>query len=259
MLKGFYPPYTPSGKSSLLASPPWHYAGQVLTLAYEVDIDIAQTFIPKGLGVATGNAYAHVCEWQSTSDGWELEDPIYAQYKEYLVLIELKTESGEILNFCPLIWVDQDLAIARGILQGWPKKLGQVWMTRSYDLQHRAAAYPQAGTVIGASVACKDRRLADIKATLTEDEGERFGFLSNPVINLAGSPSVVDGTHEATFSLLQASVSDVVLGPMQSGTADLQYFEAPHDELAALAPIGKVKASLGQVAITISGATERKL
>jgi hypothetical protein len=37
MLSGFTPPYTPSGCSSLVPAPPWHYAGQVMSLAFQVD------------------------------------------------------------------------------------------------------------------------------------------------------------------------------------------------------------------------------
>ncbi|QCP54724.1 acetoacetate decarboxylase [Trinickia violacea] len=258
MLKGFSPPYTPNGQSSLLSPPPWHYAGQVLSLAYDVDIQVAQSYVPENLGTATGRACGHVCEWQSTTDGWELADPVYAQYKEFFLLVEVETKSGERLNFCPLIWVDQDIAMARGLLQGWPKKLGQVWMTRSYALEHRAAASPRAGTVIGASVASKDRRLVEVKATLGDKEGRPLGLLAHPVVNLAGLPSVVGKPDRGSQRLLRAAVGDVVLGPMTSGTAELRYFDSPHDEIAPLAPRGAVEASLGMVAITINGAVEVK-
>ena len=46
---------------------------------------------------------------------------------------------GEEVTTCPFIWVDQDFAIARGWIQGFPKKLGEVWMTRTYALACRAA------------------------------------------------------------------------------------------------------------------------
>jgi hypothetical protein len=82
MLNGFTPPYTPSAKSSLVFPPPWHYAGQVLSLAYTVDRAAAQSLLSDSFGQATGNAAGHFCEWQATTDGSELIDPVYAQYKE---------------------------------------------------------------------------------------------------------------------------------------------------------------------------------
>ena len=143
MLSGFTPPYTPSGRSSLVPAPPWHYAGQVMSLAFQVDREAGQSLLPDGFGVATGSAACHFCEWQSTTDGSELLDPIYAQYKEFFFLIEAD-RGGARAFYCPFIYVDQDLSMVRGWLQGWPKKVGSVWMTRSYDLDHpRGSAGPR--------------------------------------------------------------------------------------------------------------------
>ena len=41
---------------------------------------------------------------------------------------------GEVVTTCPYIWVDRDFALVRGWVQGFPKKLGSVWMTRSFGL-----------------------------------------------------------------------------------------------------------------------------
>ena len=88
MLSGFTPPYTPSGRSALIPPPPWHYAGQLMSLAFRLDAARAQELLPEGLGTATGAGAAHFCEWQSTSDGSELLDPAYAQYREFIALVE---------------------------------------------------------------------------------------------------------------------------------------------------------------------------
>jgi hypothetical protein len=121
MLSGFTPSYTPSGCSSLVPAPPWHYAGQVMSLAFQVDREAGQSFLPDGFGASTGSAACHFCEWQSTTDGSELLDPIYAQYKEFFVLIDAD-RGGARAFYCPFIYVDQDLSMVRGWLQGWPRK-----------------------------------------------------------------------------------------------------------------------------------------
>jgi len=139
MLSGFTPPYTPSCRSSLVPAPPWHYAGQVMSLAFQIDREAGQSLLPDRFGAATGSAACHFCEWQSTTDGSELLDPIYAQYKEFFVLLEAD-RGGTRAFYCPFIYVDQDMPMVRGWLQGLPKKFGSVWMTRSYDLDHPAAA-----------------------------------------------------------------------------------------------------------------------
>jgi hypothetical protein len=122
-ITGFTPPYTATGASSLLPAPPWHYAGQIFSIAFEIDRDAAADFVPQGFGAPTGRAFAHFCEWQATTDGSELIDPVYAQYREFFVLVEAPHSllKGPAL-FCPLIYVDQDISMVRGLLQGWPKK-----------------------------------------------------------------------------------------------------------------------------------------
>jgi len=53
VLTGFTPPYTPTGHSSPVDAPPWHYAGQILSLAFDVERDTAQTLLPEKFGTAT--------------------------------------------------------------------------------------------------------------------------------------------------------------------------------------------------------------
>lgn len=255
MLSGFTPPYSPTGASSLVPPPPWHYCGQVLSLAFAIDPAAGQSFLPDGFGAATGRAYAHFCEWQSTTDGWELLDPVYAQYKEFFVLVETERGDGPGL-FCPFIYVDQDVSLVRGWLQGWPKKHGSVWMTRSYDLDHPAAAGRRAGTRLGATLAVKDRRLAEAQVTLTGDEGRRLGFLAIPTFGLIARPSLLGTPTAGTPVLARATVSATAAGPFKAATGELRLLPSPRDELAALAPLGPVEASVGTFGLTITGAAE---
>src|SRR5262249_46841896 len=205
MLSGFTPPYTPSGRSSLVPAPPWHYAGQVMSIAFLIDREAGQSLLPAGFGVATGGAACHFCEWQSTTDGSELLDPIYSQYKEFFVVIEADRGDTRAL-YCPFIYVDQDLSMVRGWLQGWPKKIGSVWMTRSYDLDHPAAAPFRRGTCFGASLAVKDRRLAEAKVTLNGEAAESIGFLALPTFGLVGSPTLIGTPSAGEKKLVRAAV-----------------------------------------------------
>ena len=254
MLQGFTPPYTPQGLSSLVTAPPWHYAGQMLSLRYAIDPSVAATYLPKVLGRPTGQGYVHVCEWQSCSEGWELRDPVYAQYREFFVMIEAKRGDDTLSVYCPLIWVDQDIAMLRGLLQGWPKKMGSIAMTRSYNLDHPAAAAPRDGTKIGASLAAKDRRIAELVATLHDAPGAVMGVLAHPAINYAGLPDLEAGAAPTNPRLLRARVRDVRLGPMVRGTAEVRFLGNPREELLSLAPQGSVEASFGFVALSIDGA-----
>jgi len=253
MLSGFTPPYTPSGRSALVPAPPWHYAGQVMSIAFLIDTAAGQLLLPPGFGVATGNAAGHFCEWQSTTDGAELLDPVYSQYKEFFVLIEAERDGVRAL-YCPFIYVDQDLSMIRGWLQGWPKKVGSVWMTRSYDLDHPAAAQIRKGTRFGASLCVKDRRLAEAKIALTGEVAEAIGFLAMPTYGLVGSPTLLGTPGAGERKLARAAVPATIEGPAFAATATLRFFESPRDELSLLQPRSVTAASLSTFALTVAGA-----
>jgi hypothetical protein len=258
-LNGFTPPYTPTGRSSLADAPPWHYAGQILSLAFEVARDPVRTLLPEGFGTATGRAYGHFCEWQACTDhGNELVDPIYAQYKEFFVLIEAESEhvAGAAL-YCPFIYVDQDISMARGWMQGWPKKLGSVWMTRTYPGLDRPAAAPiRSGTRFGASLAVKDRRLAEAAVSLTGDPALPIGFLALPTFGLVGSPTLIGAPSSGSQTLVRATIPDKMQGPSYAADlTTLAFFASPRDELSQLAPKALRAASLSTFALTLTAAT----
>jgi len=246
MLRGFTAPLSPTGRSSLVPAPPWHYAGTVFSIDYALPPAAAARFLPEGFGEATGRAVAHFCEWQSTSDGSELLDPVYAQYKEFFVVLEAERQGGRAF-YCPFIYVDQDLSLLRGWLQGLPKKLGSVWLTRSYPLAHPAAAPPAAGTRLGASLAVKDRRLAQATLTLTGEPGVPKGFLEGGLHGLdawSGDP--------AGRRVVRMAAEGHVLGPFHAARADLEFLDAPRDELSALRPSSVGEAAVATVAFTVT-------
>ena len=90
-------------------------------------------------------------DWQSCSDSFEeLLDPVRSQYKEAFVVVRCRYR-GETYSRCILIWVDKDFALVRGWHQGYPKKLGSIWMTR--PVRHgRAGPRLEPGGRFGASV-----------------------------------------------------------------------------------------------------------
>ncbi|HEU5007057.1 MAG TPA: acetoacetate decarboxylase family protein [Jatrophihabitantaceae bacterium] len=253
-LTGFLPPYTPSGRSALVAAPPWHYAGRVLSFEFDVDRQLAQSLLPPGARRATGRAAAHFCDWQATTDGSELLDPIYAQYKEFIALVQVD-RAETMACYCPFIYVDQDLSLARGWLQGWPKKIGSVWLTRSYGLDHPAAAPIRPGTQLGASVSVKDRRLVDAGLTVTDEPAaEPIGFLAAPTFGLIAAPTLLGTPHPGTPILVRAVVDQRVVGPAAAATGKLEIYDSPRDELNLLRPRRVRRASTCCVALTITGA-----
>lgn len=255
-LTGFTSPYTPSGRSALIPAPPWHYAGQVMSMEIEVGRDAAQSLLPGGF-TATGLCAVHFCDWQYTTDGSELLDPVYAQYKEFIMLVEAE-RAAERVFYCPFIYVDQDLSLARGWLQGWPKKIGSVWITRSYGLEHPAAAPLRAGMRLGASLAVKDRRLAEATITLTGGPSGPIGLLAAPAYGLVASPTLLgDAPDRGSPKLARAVVSEKLIGTSHGATGDLRLYPGPYDEVSLLDPERVIRASACTVALTVVGASEQ--
>ena len=163
-------PRTPEGRSSIVPAPPWHYSGDVLTIEYRAEpangsrrccptASTSPTTIPARSRSSgpTGS--------RAATPARELLDPVRSQYKECFVVVRCRW-NGEHYSRCVYIWVDKDFALARGWYQGYPKKLGSIWMTRPVTVG-RAGPRLEAGGRFGATLAANDRRLAEVSLTLT--------------------------------------------------------------------------------------------
>src|SRR5690349_7791038 len=199
-LRGFLAPRSPEGAASLVPAPPWHYAGDVLTIEYRAASGSVARWLPSGVEPAEDepDAVALVfADWQSCSaDGDELLDPVRSQYKEAFIVVRCRHD-GETYSRCILIWVDKDFALARGWFQGYPKKLGSIWMTRPTTIGKAGPRLAPGGRFAG-TVGYYDRRMVDMRVTLRQ-ECESNGFVNGhamlhsryvPAIEADGSDSL---------------------------------------------------------------------
>jgi hypothetical protein len=191
-------------------------------------------------------------DWQSCSDGGdELLDPVRAQYKECFVVVRCRYR-GETYSRCVYIWVDKDFALARGWYQGYPKKLGAIWMTRPVTVG-RAGPRLEAGGRFGATLAANDRRLADVTLTLT-GPSETGGFVNAlPMLHSRWLPAIDPAAPPALDELVTMRSRDVEVGPAYAGEATVRLHEAPGEELAALAPAETIAGYWRQVGATFAG------
>lgn len=257
MPQSFTPPFTSSGRSALVQAPPWHYAGWLVNVAFEFDAARGAALVPAELGAATGKGCVHFADWQSCgNDGRELLDPVYAQYRETIVVLEIEPKQGrsDARFYCPLIYVDQDISLLRGWLQGWPKKIGQTWVTRSMPLIHPAAAPLSAGSRLGASLSVKERRLVDASVMLSGEKAGRLGFLAAPTVGAVGWPDLTRPGSAAEPRYLRADIIDRVEPGWTGGSATLQFHDHPVEELALLGTVEATEASAGWMGITVRGA-----
>lgn len=257
MLKGYTLPRTPRGTSSLAPKPPWHYVGNALAVEYEVDEIVAATFLPNGLNLASSRCAAYFIEWQYSSETEEeFLDPICSQYRETIILLSAQF-AGMSVAYCPFIWVDQDVALMRGLVQGWPKQMGSTWITRAYDLPSKANPVIGVGGKFGATLSVKDRRLIEAQVTLREltDSLPLPNFAS--AVNVRYFPELVAGKHSkpAVHELVQLKSRDVVVSPIWKGEATMEIFDHPYIELPDLRPTSVIAGYRFSFALTVDDLT----
>jgi acetoacetate decarboxylase len=241
-LRGYSLPRTPDGRSSLVPRPPWHYVGDFLVIEYWADPAAVAAHLPPGLepfAEDPGRCAALFVDWQSCTDGGgELVDPARSQYHEFFVVVNA-TLDGEAVTTCPYIWVDRDFALVRGWIQGFPKKLGSVWMTRTFGLDCLADPGVKPGARFGGTLAANDRRLAEGTVTL-ERLSETGPTHNGPrLVNVRHFPRLAAGQHDApaVHELVGAVSRDRAISPIWEGSATLELSGAPNEEHVALAPV----------------------
>jgi acetoacetate decarboxylase len=254
-LGGFWYPRSPGGASSIIPPPPWHYSGDVLTVEYRTTTGAVASWLPPGVDPAPDDADAVAlifADWQSCgADGAELLDPVRSQYKEAFVVVRC-VHDGEPYSRCILIWVDKDFALARGWFQGYPKKLGSIWMTRPVTVG-KAGPRLEPGGVLAATLAANDRRLADVLVTL-DGPTESGGFVNAlPMLHSRWLPAIAPEAGDAHADLVTMRSNDVELGPVWAGSAEVRLHEAPGEELASLPVVEPIGAYWRQVGVTFSG------
>src|ERR1700735_2590300 len=240
-LKGFTVPLTPQGKSALVAPPPWHYSSDCIAIEYWANQDAIQALLPAGLSAypqSKGRAFFWFLDWQFTGSNDEITDPARYQYREAFVLLEATFE-GPPVTYCPFIFVDNDAAMARGWAQGYPKKYGSIFQTRTFSAPSAAAAPLAKGSRFGASVAAHGERLATARLQLEEKVTDPAKVFNRPTVmrryfpQLAAARQTKPPVDELTMSLTDnLSVVDV-----WAGSAELTIPEVRSEDMHSLAPL----------------------
>jgi hypothetical protein len=241
-LTGYTVPRTPTGAASLVPPPPWHYVGDFLVVDFHADPEVAASLLPEGLAPFAGDpgrCAAVFADWQSYSEGGdELTDPSRSHYKEFYLVVNALLDGAPVTT-CPFIWVDQDFAMARGWIQGFPKKLGQVWMTRTYNLDVPAAVGIGAGARFGATCHARGRQVARARLALEAESESGSLHTDPPIVNVRHFPRLAQGHHDdpAVHELVRSRSRDRAVSPIWEGAAELELLAAPGEEHTLLNPI----------------------
>lgn len=256
-MAGFLFPQTPSGRSSLIPSPPWHYSGEMITVEYRTDPERVAGLLPDGaeLHPEDPGAVALIwADWQSCGDEFEeLVDPVRSQYKEAFVVIRCVWDD-QTWSRCPLIWVDKDFALVRGYHQGYPKKLGDIWMTRPITVG-RAGPRLEAGGVFGATLAASGRRLANARVELARPVDSPGFVNAHPMLHNRVWPAIESDGSLSMDELVTMRGYDGEVADVWEGTAELELLDSPSDELAMLAPEEIIGGFYHRVGVSWRGGT----
>ncbi len=258
-LTGLPFPRTQLGQAAILPPPPWHYSGDLLTVEYRTDPSAIRALLPAELSLAHDDedpgAVAFIwADWQSCgADGAELLDPIRSQYREAFVVVRCRYD-GRLFSRCVFIWVDKDFALIRGHLQGYPKKLGSIHQTRPVSVG-KAGPRLAPGGRFGMTLAASDRRLANATVTL-DGTADSNGFVNgHPMLHHRWFPKIELDGHDSLDEVVTMAGVDVEVGPVYAGSATLELFDAPTEELHLLRPQEMLGGYFRTVGTTFAGGT----
>lgn len=256
MLKGYTYPLSPRGQANLASAPPWHYAGDIVGVEFWAEPAATEAVLPDGLSPdpeSNGRVVALFVDWQFSGQRDEYLDPVRSQYREFMILVDARWKD-EPVSWCPYIYVDNDSALARGWVQGFPKKLGAVHQTRVFASPGNASPTLAAGGRFGASLSASGRILAEARVTLRAP-AEDPAALFRPTVNLRHFPRLAVGQYDrpAVHELVMAEFLDQRLADAWTGSAEISLFPAPGEELADLAPVRTGTGFRASMSYTVTG------
>ncbi|MGH2494542.1 MAG: acetoacetate decarboxylase family protein [Ktedonobacteraceae bacterium] len=252
-LQGYTAPLSPDGRAGIVPPPPWHYSGDFLIVEYRTDPEAVAALLPPELQPAEdpGAVAAIFADWQSCSDDLhELTDPIQAQYKEFFIVVGCRYQ-GKPASRCVYIWVDKDFAMYRGWIQGFPKKLGSIHMTRAFPLG-RATPKIEAGARFGATCAANDRQIARAVVTLRQ-VSETGPTVNDPPMHNTRHFPAYDSDGPAIFELVKSGGYDREISEIWEGDAELTFYSDTLEDLQAIAPREIIKGYRFSFGYTVHG------
>ena len=200
----------------------------------------AASTLPQGLAIdpdSKGRLTAIFFDWQFSAAGEEYLNPLRSQYREFLLLVDAMWNDMKVA-WCPYIFVDNDASLARGWIQGFPKKMGLIAQTRTFGVPGIAAPVLGPGGRFGASASAAGRRLAEAEVVLEAPMADSSVF-ARPIVNLRYFPQLVAGKHQepAVKELVMAVLDELHIDKAWVGKGSLTLPVVPGDEISDLAPI----------------------
>jgi hypothetical protein len=241
MLKGFTAPRSPQGAAALVPPPPWHFAGDVLAVEFWNDPDVSVLTLPAGVELDRkypGHAVALFSDYQFTAQNSEHLDPARYQCRGFSVLLDAMW-NGSPIAWCPYCYADNDAALLRGWIQGYPEKLGAVHQTRTFAAANAASAPLVHDSRFSACLSAHGRLLVQARITLRERADCLVGLLDRRIVGRRYFPRLSAGLHDrpAVDELVRCVSDRLLITNIWIGEAELSFPEAYGEELEVLGPL----------------------
>jgi acetoacetate decarboxylase len=254
-LKGYMLPLSPEGHASLLDAPPWHYGGEVMHLTFKAEADRVRRLIPSPLQVGPnpGEGVVWFVEWVSVSEAnpdLSFINPERSLYRECIIMVGCQFE-GVPGYYVPYIWVDNDFTLMRGFIQGFPKKLGRVHMTKLHNLTPKIGGKKIGAKMKGICLSHEDRIVEGSlvftrQAALGEIPPVKFYLMRHfPDFENPDKPLV----HDITVS----TVTNVTLADAWTGDGTIRFFPSPFEEVYDLGKLEVTGGFFYSLGLTITG------
>ena len=167
------------GDTSAVEPGPWHYGADYVTTYFTGDRSKLKGFLPRPFELGDGTCMAYVCEIVCVSEGRPEavgEDPDKTSYKEAALGITCVYRGSPGIYF-PVMWVDTEWSLLRGLLNGYAKRLAdKIVMTKLHSLNPGLKTVGEGSKFVGYCVKGGERTLR--LAVEVERKGEPKDLIS---------------------------------------------------------------------------------
>lgn len=257
MAETFTIPITPSGKSSVAAGPPWFFGADVIHVEYHVDEEQFLPFLPPFLEIDPMDparvqlAFCNMSAVSLQNSQQYYLTPNDVNFNE--CLIKLRVRAGSASGwFVSHSWVTNDVSLVRGFIQGFPKRLGNVAMTKFDTLQERTGGR-RPNAKLGAVLETPDGLRVRIMHVCSQVAGAE-SIPALPFFLRRHYPSLTPPYHPVVDEIVSPIVEDSEDTEVWIGEAELEASGTACDPMPLLKPIDAPASRSFRSKSVISGA-----
>jgi hypothetical protein len=237
-----------------IPAPPWHFGSDVIQVDFQVAPATLAAFLPPGIeasAIEPGRVQIAFCSVAAVGDAADqsVVAPGDANFEECLV--KLRARAGDLEGwYVSHSWVTNDVSLQRGIVQGFPKRIGRVALTRFDTVQARAGGRWK-GARLGGVLEAPD----GLRLSVVHECAER------PAPTDAPLPFLLCRRFPSLFAPLDRSVDEIV-SPIIENAVEVDVWSGPAhvaasgaaDAMPLFEPLDRPWSRSLRTAFTITGA-----